>query len=369
MPNRQRQLKADEIEKRRLLKEAKPYVYEKIMKFSEKVRRGESIAIIQFQYDYKCNFLCRHCDVNMLRTEKKDRFFTISDIRELSRQADEMGLAHFVITGGEPLIFPDLDDIVKAIDPGKFHITSDTNGWFLDAKKARHLKNIGIDKIQLSLDSLSGPEHDEFRRKAGAHRRAVRAIDAALDAGLNIILATVVTKQRVRAQEFIDFLEFAKGKGVGVFVTYAKPVGVWEGRFDLLVDRADMDYVKELEKKYNVFTHLTPAYGLDLGCIAVKRMVSITKYGDVMPCPYIHISLGNFFKEPLKDIIERGLKIKFFGNHCDTCLIAEDRKFINDYVVKKIYGKPLPVPYSEVFTSDDFIGQGGAVFTAAKKDI
>ena len=57
----------------------------------------------------------------------------------------------------------------------------------------------------------------------------------------------------------------------------------------------------------------------------------------------------------MKDIIERGLKIKYFGKHVDTCLIAEDRKFINDYVAKKIYGKPLPVPYSEVFKDDDFI--------------
>jgi MoaA/NifB/PqqE/SkfB family radical SAM enzyme len=269
-----------------------------------------------------------------------------------------MGLAHIVITGGEPLVFPDFDDIVKAIDPQKFYITSDTNGWFLDAARAKHLKSIGVDKIQLSLDSLSAREHDEFRRKTGSHERAVRAIDASLNAGLNIILATVVTKQRIGSQEFIDFLEFAKGKGIGVFVTYAKPVGAWEGKFDVLIDRDDMDYVRELEKKYNVFTHLTPAYGLNLGCIAVKRMVSITKYGDVMPCPYIHTSLGNFFEEPLKDIIERGLKIKYFGAYVDTCLIAEDRKFINDYERKKIYGKPTPVPYSEVFTSEDFIDVG-----------
>lgn len=115
-----------------------------------------------------------------------------------------------------------------------------------------------------------------------------------------------------------------------------------------------MYYMRELEKKYNVFTHLTPAYGLNLGCIGVKRMVSITKYGDVMPCPYIHVSLGNFFEEPLKDIIERGMKIKYFGNYINTCLVAEDREFISDYVVKT-YDKPLPVPYTEIFKSEDFI--------------
>ncbi len=356
MSTQQGQLKPEEIEKRHSLKKEKPYVYEKIMRFDEKVKKGESIAILQFQYDYTCNFHCQHCDITRLRdNKKKKRFFTPDDVKELSRQADEMGLAHFAITGGEPLVFPDFDDIVRAIDPQKFYIASDTNGWFLDAERAKHLKNIGVDKIQLSLDSLLAREHDDFRRKASSHERAIRAIDAALNAGLNIIVQTVVTKQRIRSKEFIEFLEFLNGKGVGVFVTYAKPVGNWEGNFDVLVKRDDMDYMRELEKKYNVFTHLTPAYGLNLGCISVKRMVSITKYGDVMPCPYIHVSLGNFFEEPLKDIIKRGLRIKYFGRHVDTCLIAEDREFINKYEVKKIYGKPLPVPYNEVFSEEDFL--------------
>ena len=140
-----------------------------------------------------------------------------------------------------------------------------------------------------------------------------------------------------------------------MFITYAKPVGAWEGKFDNLVDKDDMDYVRELEKKYNVFTHLTPSYGMDLGCIAVKRMISITKYGDVMPCPYIHVSLGNFFEEPLRKIVERGLRIKQFGHHCDTCWIAEDRDFIKKYVVGRIYNKKIPVSYKEVFTEEDFI--------------
>ena len=122
-----------------------------------------------------------------------------------------------------------------------------------------------------------------------------------------------------------------------------------------MIDKSDMDYIREMEKSHNVFTHLTPSYGLNLGCIAVKRMVSVTKYGDIMPCPYIHVSLGNFFKEPLKDILERGMQIKMFGEYCDTCFIAEDRNFIENYEKKKIYGKALPVPYNEVFSDEDFI--------------
>ena len=93
---------------------------------------------------------------------------------------------------------------------------------------------------------------------------------------------------------------------------------------------------------------------MNLGCIAVKRMVSVTKYGDIMPCPYMHVSLGNFFKEPLKDILERGMKNKWFGRYVGTCPAAQSRDFIDKYIVPT-YGKDLPVPYDAIFSDDDLI--------------
>jgi len=287
----------EETDKRNKLKAEKPYVYEKVMKFDEKMKRGESIAIIQFQYNYTCNLKCEHCSIKKFQGRTDKRSFTIADVRNLARQADEMGLARFVITGGEPLVFKDFDALVAAIDPQRFFINCDTNGWLLDEKRARHLKSIGIDRIQLSIDSLDSLEHDVFRGAKGSHKRAMRAVDIALDAGLAIFIQTVVTKQRLRTNELREFLEYFNGKGVGVFVTYAKPVGSWEGRFDVLVDKDDMRYMKQLEKTHNVYTHLTSAYGLSMGCIAVKGMISVTQYGDVLPCPYIHTSIGNVFND------------------------------------------------------------------------
>jgi MoaA/NifB/PqqE/SkfB family radical SAM enzyme len=80
-----------------------------------------------------------------------------------------------------------------------------------------------------------------------------------------------------------------------------------------MITEKEEKIIQNLEKKYDMFTHMTPSYGRDIGCIAVKRMISITRYGDVMPCPYMHFSLGNVLNEPLKDIIERGLNIKYFS--------------------------------------------------------
>ena len=342
-----------EQQRRDRLKAEKPRVYEKVVRFAEKIKRGESIAMIAVQYRYRCNMRCVHCSIKPLQNVKEKRSLTLADIRDISRQADEMGLANIAITGGEPLLFPDLDELLDAFGPKTFHYSMDTNGWFLDEAKAAHLKKIGVDKVQISLDSLSAEEHDSFRRTPGAHERAIRAIDAAAKAGLMTNIATVVTKQRIRSGEFIEFLEFARSKGVSTYVTYAKPIGAWQGNVDVLVDRNDMDYLRELEKKYDVFTHLTPSYGLDLGCSAVKRMLAVTQYGDVLPCPYIQTSLGSIFEEPLQKIIERGMRIKWFHDRIDTCLIAEDREFIGKYAVK-LYDKPLPVPHDEVFEKDDY---------------
>lgn len=347
------ELGKNEEKNRNYLKEKKPYVFEKVSKFTEKYNRGESIAIIQLQYKYMCNMRCEHCSIEAYQKNARGKkSLTPKDVADLARQADEMGLARFVISGGEPTTFPDLDELVAAIDPEKFYINSDSNGYLL-AEKAEHMKKIGIDRIQLSIDSLNAEEHDEFRRKPGAWKRAMEGIDECQRIGLPLYIQTVVTKQRLYSQEFIDFLTYFNKRGLNVFVSFAKPVGAYAGQYDSMVDAKDLAYERELEKKYQLCTHLTPGYGLDMGCIGVKGFVSVTQYGDVQPCPYFHCSIGNIFDMPFKDIIQTGMNIKHFGEHMDTCMLAADLPWVKKYVADKIYGKPVPVSWTEVFGEED----------------
>lgn len=342
------------------LKEKKPYVYEKMQKFGEKIRNGESIAIIQMQYNYQCNLACQHCCVKRLQGISSKRSMTVEDVRNLADQADALGLARFVITGGEPLTFKDLDEIVAAIDPQRFFINMDTNGWFLDLEKAKHLKSIGIDRVQLSIDSFDEEGHDAFRCRKGSYRRTMAAVDACQEVGLDLFIQTVVTRERLHSKELIDFIEYFNGRDIGVFVSFAKPVGAWEEKYEGCIDEqpwnvagSDLNYFRSLEQKYRLFSHLTPGYGLEMGCIAVKGMFSITQHGEVLPCPYMHISIGNIFTEPLQKIIERGLSFKYFGEKIDTCTIAQDRDFFKNVLEKKIYGKALPVLCEDVFGEED----------------
>ena len=183
----------DEALKRDKLRYEKPLVYEKTLKFKEKFEKGESIAIIQHQLDYACNFKCTHCSIKG-RIDPKRPKLTLDEIRDVADQADALGLARWVLTGGEPLIYPHLDKLIEAIDPKRFYISCDTNGWFLDYAKADWLKSIGVDRIQLSLDGLTSEVHDTWRKSPGSWRRCMYAIDNTLEVGMSLFIQTCVTR-------------------------------------------------------------------------------------------------------------------------------------------------------------------------------
>ncbi len=348
--------------KRNEIKQRKPYIASKLANISEMEARGEVSPIIRLEKSYLCNFQCTHCSAEYYMDRHKENVFKIKDerkvmnygdIRDLSKQADELGLARFVITGGEPLVMKDFDQVVEAINPDKHYIITDTNGWFLDAEKAKHIKSIGVEKVQLSLDSLIEEDHDHFRNKKGSYKRAMRAIDASLDAGLNLILATVLVKGRAKTEEFVNLCKFVTDRGIGLYVSYAKPTGACSEHPELVIDKEDADALRELEKHYNVFSHMTPSYGSFKGCITVKGIITVTSTMEVTPCPYIDMSLGNLRETSLKEILERGMRNPWLGPYRPDCIIGEDPKFIKLHTEKTIGVSQLPVPWGQGFSDQN----------------
>ena len=352
-------LSPSEAAKRNDLASRKPYVAGKLKRVTEMEERGEISPIIRLEKSYLCNFTCTHCSAEYYMDRHLKKVFNIvdgrrkidlEDIRRLSKEADELGLARFVITGGEPLVMKDFDAVVEAIDPDKHYLITDTNGWVLDRARARHIKSIGVEKVQLSLDSMIEAEHDAFRNKPGSYKRAMRAIDASLEAGLNIILSTVLVRGRGKSDEFRRMCEFAKQKGIGLYVSYAKPTGSCTDHPEFVIDKEDADIVRELEKDYPVFTHMTPSYGSFKGCITVKGIITVTSTAEVTPCPYIDFSLGNLRETPLKEILARGMRNPWLGPHRPDCLIGEDSKFIKIHTEKTKGVTHLPLPWGQGFS-------------------
>jgi MoaA/NifB/PqqE/SkfB family radical SAM enzyme len=77
--------------------------------------------------------------------------------------------------------------------------------------------------------------------------------------------------------------------------------------------------------------------------------VYITPYGDVIPCPFIHVSFGNVRETPLTAIVQRMREVPRFGKYQDICVAAEDEEF-QQKVMERVYddGLPRPAPYERV---------------------
>ena len=353
-----------EGKKRQDQSKLRPRVHEKIQNFFRNMSKGVISPILRLKINRSlCNFKCEHCceepymsrDLLAQTGEIDPRpQMTLEDYAELSRQADEYGIFRFVLTGGEAILDKNLGDLIEALDPMKHLIILDTNAWFFDKNKAQWFADIGGYKAQISLDSYVEEEHDAFRNKPGSYKRAIKAIQASKDAGLELLLSTCIVKDRVFSQEFQDFLEYCEAEDAPLYVTLAKPVGNARGHDEWVCTKEDVDRLKYLEDKYNVFTHMTPSYGLPGKCITVKGINTVNHDGEIVPCPYMDLSIGNVMKIPLADILDCGLKNKWLGPYRDECIIGENYDFIkfhNETVAKHLKNDSplLPVPYEKGF--------------------
>ena len=357
------QLSLEERRKRTDQSVVRPRVYEKIQNFFGTMADGAISPILRLKINKSlCNLKCQHCCEEpymerdlIARTGAPDprRQMDLDDYAELSRQADEYGLFRFVLTGGEALLDRNLEGLIEALDPKKHLIILDTNGWHFDEKKAKWFAGVGGYKAQISLDSFVEAEHDEFRNRKGSYKKAMRSIWAAKEAGLELLLSTCIIKDRVFSQEFQDFLEFCDHNDVPLYVTLAKPVGSARDHAEWVCSKSDVDKLKELEDRYNVFTHMTPSYGMPGRCITVKGINTVNHDGEIVPCPYMDLSIGNVMTTPLSEILDRGMRNKWLGPYRDECIIGEHPGFIkfhNDIVAKHLTESPLlPVPYEKGF--------------------
>lgn len=352
-----------EKNKRRDQSQLRPRVHEKIQRYFKGMLDGQISPILRLKINRSlCNFHCAHCceEPYMSRDLKKRTGsldprpqMTLQDYRTLSQQADEYGIFRFVLTGGEALLDKNLDQLIEALDPMKHLIILDTNGWTFDEDKAKWFADLGGYKAQISLDSMIEAEHDQFRGKKGSYKRVMRALDAAKKANLELLISTCIVKDRVFSDEFLSMCEYCKDNDIPLYVTLAKPVGTAREQAMWVCQKKDVDQLKFLENRYNVFTHMSPSYGQPGRCITVKGINTVNHDGEIIPCPYMDLSIGNVTREPLSVILERGMLNSWLGPYRDECIIGEHQGFIefhNKAVSDYLDVSPLlPVPYEYGF--------------------
>lgn len=172
-------------------------------------RFGRVHTYLRLSVTDRCNYRCVYCmPEEGFDWVKKDKLLTYEEMNILVRVFATMGIRHVRITGGEPTIRKDLHVLIRAIKstPGIEEVSMTTNGQ-LFAKTVTQLADAGLDRINISLDTLSDERHREITR-IGDLDKVLDAIALAREHGITPIKVNMVVMDGYNDDEVVDLVRY-----------------------------------------------------------------------------------------------------------------------------------------------------------------
>jgi radical SAM protein with 4Fe4S-binding SPASM domain len=275
-------------------------------------------AGINITLTFKCNFNCSYCYQDLLQTG--DRRWDLGKCLDLVDEAADWGVVYLGLTGGEPTIFKGwLELIERGLARGMIP-TMTSNGTVIgsDPDIARRLAAAGMEEITISFDAPTEELHDQVTRSRGQFPKVVNAVRYLADAGLRVVIKSVLTPATQDSVEgLIDLLVPLGVHEIGI--SYMESGAIKSGAnasrnvsYDELkvvrekVQRKREQYAsactihppKDASKKWNS-EEWYPCGGINMG-------MSIFPSGDVTVCDKMHkvkdFTYGNVFDNGLRAI-------------------------------------------------------------------
>ena len=279
---------------------------------------------------------------------------SIEKVADLADEADELGIFEWNMHGGELLTNSErLFELIKAIKPERFWVFLTSNGFLLTKEIAEHLASLGVNRVSVSIDSFNPQVHDNFRGVKGAYKRAMKALEYVKNAGMEAFMNITVGHFNAFSEDIEQLCRYSYEHGYKTFINIAIPSGNWQGHLDVVVTDDDRQRLIELRKKYgNLNRDLWNPFDKNnegvLGCQTISKLY-VAPNGDIFPCSFLHIKIGNVYEQSLKEIIDFGYSIKYFREHHEKCLAGEDLDFIKKYMVKEKMSVMHPLDACKVF--------------------
>jgi len=289
-------------------------------------RTVEAPFLVALNLTRRCNLKCAHCylDAGTLNSGDPDELATpevCALLNEIASLSDETMV---VLTGGEPLLRPDIMEIAAYASGLGLMVVMGTNGVLLTDKRVAALQAAGVSAVGISVDSLKAGYHDGFRGAAGSWGKTISGIDGCRRAGLMFQVHFSVTDDN--AHELESMIAFCRSSGAAVLnvfflvctgrgetftnislETYEKTLRrVAEAARDeneLLVRARCAPHFKRMALEMNPPLPVTLIHGYEAGgCLAGTRYCRVTPTGGITACPYIEESVGSIRDTAFADI-------------------------------------------------------------------
>ena len=295
------------------------------------------LQLVAWEITRRCNLFCAHCRAaaqdeayeGELSTE--DCYRTIDSILEVSKPI-------LILTGGEPLLRPDIFDIGRYAAERGLRVVLGTNGTVITREMAAALKDVPVSRVGVSIDFPTPELQDEFRGKPGAFEEAVAGIRAARDAGIGIQINSTITRMNasylddllnlaleLNAEAFHPFMLVPTGRGKNLAEVELPPEEyerILNWIYDKQVELGDRIFFKPTDAPHYIRVslqrrkqesksgqeshgcsgHPSAMNSITRGCLAGVGFCFISHTGRVQGCGYLDVEAGNIKEESFSTI-------------------------------------------------------------------
>jgi len=251
---------------------------------------NRTVTNLRISITSRCNLRCIYCHAEGEVNPKEQ--MSADEIAELMRIGAQFGIRSVKFTGGEPMLRHDLVDIIRSVPPG-VESSMTTNGTLL-APKAAELKEAGLARVNVSLDTLRPERYSRITGK-DCLEDALEGIDAALQAGLTPVKINMVLLDGINEDEIDDFMAFVRGKR-DLVLQVIELMEFNECRFHGDVDSVEQELNERATRVVTRRMHHRKKYCLDGAEVEVVRPLHNTEFcafcnrlrvtsdGNLKPC-------------------------------------------------------------------------------------
>jgi radical SAM protein with 4Fe4S-binding SPASM domain len=300
--------------------------------------------IVAWNLTKRCNLACAHCYISAGSWHAADGELTTDEcLRILGELLELNPNPMLILSGGEPLLRGDLEDIAARASSEGATVVVGTNGTQLSHKRIESLMAAGVSGVAMSVDSLRSEYHDRFRHGAGALQDTLSAVERLREHELDFVVQTSLT--RGNRDELSDLVSWTAEKGAVSFNLYfLVPTGRAE-RMAGLSPKENEEVLQELvslEAAYRgrmmirskcqpqIMRHVlkgdpeSPLLNYGTRCPCGVHYCRITPEGKVTPCPYTPVVAGDLRSQNFREIWERSpvfqtLRFGELGGKCGRC--------------------------------------------------
>lgn len=186
---------------------------------------GRRVSYVRLSVTDRCDFRCVYCMSEEMTFLPRAQVLTLEEIAQVAEAFTELGVEKIRLTGGEPLVRRNIDDLVSTIGqlPGLTDFAMTTNGAGL-RRHARALRQGGMKRLNISLDSLD-PERFRNLTRTGDLDKVIDGIHAAREAGFERIKLNAVILKGRNDDEVVELVDFARRHELDISFIEEMPLG------------------------------------------------------------------------------------------------------------------------------------------------